>query len=264
MAKFNNSKKAVQMREQLKTYNDDRIAEIVDNIDIFNIYKHDLSYCSGYIQQAYQDLLIEQDLGLMILYLEKIEEYLNICDTKVFTVEYMIEMAREQLETRIKNFFGDGSMKNIIRAYLPYCHSDNEMKIFISQIQANTMDKMYYMSNQKITEEIEAIVDSYEELYEQYEFLKQSIRTMFDLDALRLELEKLTEAEIKVAELNRKIFDFRSLEKLANESGYQLDRVSGSHYIYTNGQHSIPIPKHAQIGKGLSFKIQKQIKGDKR
>ena len=263
MAKFNNSKKAVQMREKLKTYNDDRIAEIVDSIDIFCIYKHDLSYCSGYIQQAFEDLLVEQNLYLMLLYLDKIEEYLNIVETKVFTVEYMINMAKEQLEEKIKNFFGDGSMKEIIRAYLPYCIYDNEMQMFVCQIQANTMDKMYYMSNQKITEEIEAVIDSYEELYEQYKFLKQSIRTMFDLDALRLELEKLTETEIKVAELNRKIFDFRSLEKLANENGYQLERVNGSHYIYANGRRSIPIPRHAQIGKGLSFKIQKQIKGDK-
>ncbi|GFO62304.1 addiction module toxin, HicA family protein [Geomonas paludis] len=58
----------------------------------------------------------------------------------------------------------------------------------------------------------------------------------------------------------------KQLKKMLLESGWQLDRVSGSHHIMIkDGCRSIPVPVHASVDlpKGLVHAILKQagIKG---
>lgn len=53
----------------------------------------------------------------------------------------------------------------------------------------------------------------------------------------------------------------KQLKKLLAESGWQLDRISGSHHIMIKeGFRSIPIPLHgnADLPKGLVNAIRKQ------
>lgn len=58
----------------------------------------------------------------------------------------------------------------------------------------------------------------------------------------------------------QKIFDYKKLNKLIENSGYEEVRQTGDHKIFSDGIKSIPIPQKT-IGKGLSFKIQRQIDG---
>lgn len=53
----------------------------------------------------------------------------------------------------------------------------------------------------------------------------------------------------------------KQLKKLLVESGWQLDRISGSHHItIREGRRSIPVPVHgnADLPKGLVNAILKQ------
>lgn len=58
----------------------------------------------------------------------------------------------------------------------------------------------------------------------------------------------------------KKIFDYKEMESLAKDNGYEYKWSNGSHRIYENTQTSkiVVIPAH-DLGLGLSIKIQKQI-----
>ena len=55
----------------------------------------------------------------------------------------------------------------------------------------------------------------------------------------------------------------KRLINLITENGWELDRIKGSHHVFKNkmtGQ-TVPIPVHGNrdLGKGLFFKILKQV-----
>ncbi|MGK0467748.1 type II toxin-antitoxin system HicA family toxin, partial [Clostridium sp.] len=57
----------------------------------------------------------------------------------------------------------------------------------------------------------------------------------------------------------KKILNYREIDKIIKTSGFKPTRQKGSHKIYSNFEgESIPVPQHS-LGKGLSYKIQKQI-----
>lgn len=58
----------------------------------------------------------------------------------------------------------------------------------------------------------------------------------------------------------KKIFDYKEMESLAKDNGYEYKWSNGSHRIYENTQTNkiVVIPAH-DLGLGLSIKIQKQI-----
>ena len=50
------------------------------------------------------------------------------------------------------------------------------------------------------------------------------------------------------------------LHKLVVQNGWELERVSGSHYIYKKGDRTYPVPYHGskEVGKGIEKKIKKK------
>lgn len=59
---------------------------------------------------------------------------------------------------------------------------------------------------------------------------------------------------------SKNIYDFRALNKLAEEKGFTKVRQKGDHGIYKNKKgNTTVIPQGRDIGKGLSCKIQKEI-----
>lgn len=55
------------------------------------------------------------------------------------------------------------------------------------------------------------------------------------------------------------ISDYKRLNKLAKDNGFNLARCKGDHGIFKNDNGLVVIPQGRSIGKGLSFKIQKAI-----
>lgn len=51
-------------------------------------------------------------------------------------------------------------------------------------------------------------------------------------------------------------YSFRDMEKILRKNGYFYKRTKGSHMIYTNGVHSVPVPIH--LKKILALRIIKQ------
>lgn len=59
----------------------------------------------------------------------------------------------------------------------------------------------------------------------------------------------------------KKIFDYKKLNKIAEDNGFVKDRYNGDHLIMKNKENgnSVPIPQR-QLDYGLMYTIQKQIK----
>ena len=53
----------------------------------------------------------------------------------------------------------------------------------------------------------------------------------------------------------------KELFKIAKQKGFKLDRISGSHYIFTKSGYIVPIPFHAgkDLKPGLQNAILKQL-----
>ena len=51
------------------------------------------------------------------------------------------------------------------------------------------------------------------------------------------------------------------LHRLVVQNGWELERVSGSHYIYKKGDRTYPVPYHGskEVGKGIEKKIKKEM-----
>ena len=55
------------------------------------------------------------------------------------------------------------------------------------------------------------------------------------------------------------IDDYKKLNKLAVDNGFEYVRCRGDHGIYKNENGLVVIPQGRSVGKGLSIKIQKAI-----
>ena len=76
-------------------------------------------------------------------------------------------------------------------------------------------------------------------------------------DEIEIEID---EEEIEIIKSkNEKLFSYREMDNFMKENGFEIIRYNGDHCIYSNGVYSIPLPCRT-IGKGLSMKIQTQVK----
>ena len=94
------------------------------------------------------------------------------------------------------------------------------------------------------------------------EYLLNSMEFFKQHYTINVDTPKIEDIEIEVErEGYIKITDVRDMIELLLNEGYILTRVSGSHHIYSNGIHSVPLPIHGKdMNRYLAYGIQKQIR----
>lgn len=94
------------------------------------------------------------------------------------------------------------------------------------------------------------------------EYLLNSMEFFKQHYTINVDTPKIEDIEIEVErEGYIKITDVRDMIELLLNEGYTLTRVSGSHHIYSNGTHSVPLPIHnKEMNKHLAYGIQKQVR----
>jgi predicted RNA binding protein YcfA (HicA-like mRNA interferase family) len=77
---------------------------------------------------------------------------------------------------------------------------------------------------------------------------------------------KIEEIEIEVIDYEEsnqyiKMTDFHQVTDWLESQGYREVRVVGSHHIYKNGSHSVPVPLHKgkDFNRFLAYQIQKEV-----
>lgn len=116
-------------------------------------------------------------------------------------------------------------------------------------------DEYFYSISNYIKDDILNIV------YDTISFLFDGL-TEEDLDELFEELGSKDDEEV-IEEGDKVkldyIDDYKRLNKLAIDNGFEYIRSKGDHGIYKNKNGLVVIPQGRSIGKGLSIKIQKSI-----
>lgn len=91
--------------------------------------------------------------------------------------------------------------------------------------------------------------------YDDIETFKKCLDSFESLEINELELDV---NDIESDKLDY-IDDYKKLNKLAKDNGFEYIRCRGDHGIFKNNNGTVVIPQGRSIGKGLSFKIQKAI-----
>lgn len=91
----------------------------------------------------------------------------------------------------------------------------------------------------------------------------QEVRKLDSLNSKQQQLDDTNVVELPIVNKveYRKITDRKELMKLAQDNGYELVRICGSHHIFKDADGKVVvIPLHStDIQKGLSHAIQKQV-----
>lgn len=125
---------------------------------------------------------------------------------------------------------------------------------------ASYIIKKHRMFELKITNKLKVYInliceDVLNEIQNEYNYYIKQLREY--INKLNTETEIKTEITDEVKNI-RKIFKPKDMDKLLKSRGLEPVRQKGSHKIYTNGEKTTIVPQHT-LGKGLSYKIQKQI-----
>lgn len=204
----------------------------------------------------------------------KIEEIKKICKGNIyFEIVDDLNNKVDNLSDEIENLRSylnnpDDFRRDMINA------AQEDSKVFVDEIMtlealayyndmqklSNTMHCRTIQTMGRITFVINTVRDEVVNPY--YEILNEEIDDISKI--LRDEGEELTSIIKNFPEKSerskiQKIFDYKKLNKLVKQNGFEEVRQTGDHKIFSDGIKSIPIPQH-KIGKGLSSKIQGQIK----
>lgn len=177
----------------------------------------------------------------------EIQEY--FASTKTFSKELL------KLIEDITTLETDKLHEIIITAQLLNCHKTaNNLKFQFKKL----IDIVTYILNESVQETISIYKSGMNNL----------IKEVGELADKKIELCKNLISEYEENDISKeykkeiyKIFSYKYMNKLLEINGYEPDRQTGDHKIYKSkdGKKSIPVPQRNNLGKGLSFSIQKQI-----
>ncbi|MGL4572776.1 MAG: type II toxin-antitoxin system HicA family toxin [Clostridium sp.] len=181
--------------------------------------------------------------------------YVSIEESVIFSIEVMIS----NIFNDYRRYTNNLGYINPLMTILSICKAlernrflreKNLLKRNLQEV--DTTIKKYFSDNY-----IFIVMQKIEEIYELIKFHHVKLEK-FLLENKKK--ENIIEAEnIKKVFKKTKIFDFKEMNNLLIQNGFEPIRQKGSHKMFSNGEYTIPVPQH-KLGKGLSFEIQSQIK----
>lgn len=150
---------------------------------------------------------------------------------------------------------------------ITYLVEDVMTEIFITELLPcvrNNLHKIIVDSKEYLVEPIKSAVNL--DIYSFFKILKEYLANLDTVednqvdDSPMVSLEDNLVSESDLANF-KYIDDYKDLNSLAKENGFNLIRCNGDHGIFRNDNgYTVVIPQGRTIGKGLSIKIQKSIK----
>lgn len=169
-----------------------------------------------------------------------------------------------------KNYFETEILKIIKEKVVPETNKLNELIIIAKLSNMDKFANILKFRMKKLTDNITVICEECVE--PTLHIYRISVENLIkDIQKLEKEKAELLKSLLPDAEVENdiskeykkeiyKIFSYKDMNRLLEINGYKQDRQTGDHKIYKSkdGKKSIPVPQH-QLGKSLSFSIQKQI-----
>lgn len=209
------------------------LSQKADNVEIFELDLIKMMDRIDYLHHTYNNMILKYNAKIDLIDLE----VNNLIDKVNIIMEDMTHHALSYVEGNASkySFTVNGKMVR------------NRAFLFRKRIMATLNEFLEYDSG--LDSEIDYARDTINILK------KQALRRV-DKEYKALE-EKIKESK------NTKIFNYKEMNKLAKLKGYVADRFSGDHLILVHKESNkgIVVPQHS-LGKGISFKIQKQMKSN--
>lgn len=248
------SKRDVRNKKALHLAIDENLDRIIETISVLPIFEYDMTRCERLLNEIFVDLYIERDEDSAV---EKIEEIIFLLNDEILKFVNDGEKIKDIVYLSIGKFNGsdiitDKIIFKIVTLFPSITFSKTEFSKLLTELKINALNKLTDMLNLKLSEEMKLIKQKYAD---------NLILLKHLIDELK-EDDKSNEFEYnEVCKDYYKIFDFRTLEKLVIDRGYELKSVEGSHHKYENADGKVVIiPKHSKdLGKGLSIAIQKRV-----
>ncbi len=247
-------------------------------------FEHELNNRFKTLQKQLEDFWCNEGNDKLSEIVDKVaqEKYLNVrnmartikefCNSKDFDIDKLYKLTDkfQDLINSINDYLYDrnnkeGVAKDIVTVSEDSKHIAEEIieiksLAYYSDLQrlSNTIEYRYIQTTQRIAYIVNNIIaetmDSYTEL------INEEIMNTQNIVNDKLKQVKSVDKRTKIKKIStKKIFDYKKMNKLLQGNGYKEVRQTGDHKIFSDGIKSIPIPQH-KIGKGLSSKIQGQIK----
>lgn len=210
------------------------LSEEADNVDFFELETIALMDKIDYLANKFN--------AMMNNYNEKIKEVDIEVDSLIDKVNEIMTAMQEQSANFVQG--------NITK----YSHN----------INANMVKNRLFIFRKRIIKLLNEFLDNDSTLTGEIDYTKDTINILKRQAMRRVKKEcEALEKSIKENKKKSKIFDFKEMNRLAKLKGFETTHCSGSHMIlrHNESNKSVVVPQHS-IGKGLSYKIQKQIKSN--
>ena len=208
------------------------LSEEADNVEFFDLETIALMDKIDYLHNKFNNMILKYD--------EKIKDIDIEVDSLIDKVNEIIKSMQEQA----RNFLTGNSSK--------YTHNVNftivRNRLFVFR------KRMIHLLNE--------FLDYDTGLNSEIDYTRDTIQILKRQAMKRVKRESdALEKSIKENKKKSKIFDYKEMNRLAKLKGFETTHCNGSHMIlrHIDSKKSIVVPQHS-IGKGLSFKIQKQMK----
>ena len=204
----------------------------------------------------------EQRKAKLIKRLDTVEAFLQSGNRPEWMVMNVVPVIPPDLRPMVQLDGGRFATSDLNDLYRRVINRNNRLKRLLEMSYDTCMylndmffDEYFYSISNYIKDDILNIV------YDTISFLFDGL-TEEDLDELFEELGSKDDEEV-IEEGDKVkldyIDDYKKLNKLAIDNGFEYIRSKGDHGIYKNKNGLVVIPQGRSIGKGLSIKIQKSI-----
>ena len=226
--------------------------------EVMEYYFNKLDSIQQAIDTLYSSLeredFMKHDLASFIavenMLLDKIIEVLN--DYNENSNSYVLSVGRKM--SYESNIFEDFMIE--------YCTTLLAKGVDIERIRLEDK-KIKHTLAKRYVELLNSLADSMnKQFYGYILYLQESLKYFREHYTIDVDAPKAEDIEVEIErEGYAKITNIRDMIDLLENEKYTLIRVTGSHHIYSNGIHSVPLPIHGKdMNRYLAYGIQKQIR----
>lgn len=208
------------------------LSEEADNVEFFDLETIALMDKIDYLHHKFNNMILKYD--------EKIKEMDIEIDSLINAVNEIMTSMQEQA----RNFLTGNISK--------YTHNVN----------FNIVRNRLFVFRRRMIHLLNEFLDYDTGLNSEIDYTRDTIQILKRQALRRVKKEsEALEKSIKENKKKSKIFDYKEMNRLARLKGYETTHCTGDHMIlrHIESNKSIVVPQK-ELGKGLSFKIQKQIK----
>lgn len=242
---------------QLEKYKQEEVLELMCKLESFRDITLNDIVTEIYSLSQDADNIDLFDLGLIEL-MDKVDSLSNRYNIMTSRYNEKIKLIDDEVTNIITQT--NSIIKDMSHTALDFLEGTNSR--FMNNVNGNIVRNRLFVFRKRIISTLNDFLNSDFPLESEIDYTRDTINILKRqaMRRVKKESESLMN-NIKEKNKKSKIFDYKEMNKLAKLKGYEADHCTGDHLIlvHRQSQKSLVVPQK-ELGKGLSFAIQKQIR----